>query len=539
MRWPFARKANPASRMIVLGLTVTGPGRVVPHKNFENLTHQTYERNPTVYGCVSTISQAASTVPWVLYEFGRGGSKNRTPRRKMSTKTYRNAFMQSHDAHRFPTLRKSLDQTEIESHPLLTFVEQPNPDQAQTEYLDQLFTYWLISGNDYECFLAPETGPNKGKPKEVWNLRPDRVSIKSSDTTDALTKGPVGGYVYSAVGNSEPFAPNSIIHHKFNNPTDDFYGMSPLQAAIRAWQTENIAQDWNYALLNNAGRTSGALVAPTTVGDDVYLRLKQEISESYTGAGNAGTPMFLEGGIKWEPMGLTPMELDFLAGLRDAAIRICRVYHLAPEIIGVPDAKTYNSLAEARKAMYQEAVMPLLDRLRDSYNQRLVPIFGDGLFLDYDRDQIDAIQEDRAKVYDMLNRTRFLTPNEKRVAAGYDTYADPDGLADVPESILNPTPGATGLSSPGVPDNTVTSLRSVDELLQKASEFANDGKAVLLELQPDEVKALVAGHAEAKAQRLNGRQKQIEALLRKAMSRTFKDQGSALATFLKREIEKL
>jgi phage portal protein BeeE len=119
--------------------------------------------------------------------------------------------------------------------------------------------------------------------------------------------------------------------------------------------------------------------------------------------------MFLEGGMKWEPMGLTPMELDFLAGLRDAAIRICRVYHLAPEIIGVPDAKTYNSLAEARKAMWHEAVFPLLDRLRDAYNQRVVPAYGDRLFLDYDRDQIDAIQEDQAKVWDKLNRTRFLS----------------------------------------------------------------------------------------------------------------------------------
>jgi phage portal protein BeeE len=86
-------------------------------------------------------------------------------------------------------------------------------------------------------------------------------------------------------GNGDPFDPSAVIHYKFFNPTDDFYGMSPLQAAIRAWQTENIAQDWNYALLNNAGRTSGALIAPTTVSDDVYLRLKDEIKDSYTGAG--------------------------------------------------------------------------------------------------------------------------------------------------------------------------------------------------------------------------------------------------------------
>jgi hypothetical protein len=269
------------------------------------------------------------------------------------------------------------------------------------------------------------------------------------------------------------------------------------------------------------------------VADDVYDRLKREIQESYVGAKNAGTPMFLEGGIKWEPMGLTPMELDFLAGMRDAAIRICRVYHLAPEIIGVPDAKTYNSLAEARKAMWQEANLPLLDRLRDSYNQRLAPLYGDRIFVDYDRDQIDAIQEDQAKVWDKLNRTRFLSTNEKRVAAGYETYDDGEGIADTPESILNPTPGATG-REPGFPEGTVTSLRSrLIEIVEADPEISIEHKAAAVEFL-----GLLAAQEE-KAQQLNARQKHLEGTLRKAMSRHFKGQGADLANFLQKELRKI
>jgi HK97 family phage portal protein len=538
MRFPFfSRKSNPANKIIMLGLNVTGPEGIVPHKNFSWLSKQTYERNATVYGCVSTLAQAGATVPWVLYEFGRSGSKSKA-RRIISPSTFRKAQMLSMDAQRFPHLRKSLEMTEIETHPLLKLVEQPNPEQAQGEFVEQLLSYWLLSGNTYERFISPLTGANKNKPLEIWNWRPDRVEIVPSKNPE---QGLVGGYLYIANGRGydEPLTPASaVLHHKFVNPTDDFYGMSPLQAAIRAWQTENIAQDWNYALLNNSGRTSGALIAPTTVGDDTYNRLKRELAESYTGAGAAGTPMFLEGGMKWEPMGLTPMELDFLNGLRDAAIRICRVYHLAPEIIGVPDAKTYNSLAEARKAMWQEGVMPLLDRIRDAYNQRVVPLFGDRLFLDYDRDQIDAIQEDQAKVWDKLNRTRFLTTNEKRVAAGYATYDDPEGLADVPESILNPTPGATGI--PGAPANAPTSLQAMREFIRKAveedTELTHEQKAAALEALEH---GITTPEAQKAGQALNRKQKQLEAVMRKAMSRTFKDQGAALANFLRAEIAKL
>lgn len=532
MRWPFGlfeQKSNPASRVIMLGLNVSGP---VAHKDFRTLATQSFERNATVYGCVSTIAQACATVPWVLYEFGK--TKSSVKRRQQSAATYRKGMVRAEDSVKFPFLRKAMEQTEVTEHPVLRLLERPNPSQSQTAYVEQLLSYLLISGNAYEHALAPESGPRQGQPMELWNHRPDRMEILASKDSENI----IAGYRYKVGSNtSEPWAPESMIHHKFFNPTDDFYGMSPLMAATRAWQTENLGADWNYSLLNNGTRTSGALVIPTTLGDDAFERLKGEITASYVGAGNAGRPMTLEGGVKWEPMGLSPMEMDFLAGMRDAAIRICRVYHLAPEIIGVPDAKTYNSLAEARKAMWQEAALPLLDRLRDSYNQRIVPAFGDRIFLDYDRDQIDAIQEDRAKVFDMYNRVRFLSTNDKRIGTGFETYDDP--IADIPESILNPTPGATG--EPGFPAGTVTSLRSIEEMLSdEGTEFVD----ILRKTVEDgpwtpEQKASALAVLDTKAQKLTAKQKKIEAALRKAMGRHFKDQGADLANYLRREIAKL
>jgi HK97 family phage portal protein len=521
------RKANPASKVILLGLNVSGPG-TVPHKDFAGLAKNSFERNATVYGCVSTIAQACATVPWVVYEFD--GTRRKQAKRILSAATYRKAFLRSHDRATYPTLAKTLARTEVSDHPLLRLLERPNPEQAQGDYVEQLLSYWLIAGNTYEHFLSPTTGSNKGKPREMWVHRPDRMTVVRA--TDPAN-GVVGSYRYSFNQHSEEFARDAIIHHKFFNPTDDFYGMSPLQAAIRAWQTENLGADWNFALLNNAGRPSGAVVVPTIVGDDTYERLKSELKDSYAGSTNAGTPMFLEGGMKWEPMGLSPMEMDFLAGMRDAAIRICRVYHLAPEIIGVPDAKTYNSLAEARKAMWQEANLPLLDRLRDSYNQRLAPLYGDRIFIDYDRDQIDAIQEDQGKVWDKLNRTTFISTNEKRDAAGYESYDDP--LADVPQSILNPTPGATG--QPGFPEGTVSSLRALREFMVKALDELPDAT-------PEQKAAALAffdeHHGiEEKAQRLTGKQRKLEVMLRRALSRHFAEQGADFANFLQNEVRKI
>jgi phage portal protein BeeE len=51
-----------------------------------------------------------------------------------------------------------------------------------------------------------------------------------------------------------------ILHLTLFHPTDDHYGLSPMEAAATALDVHNAAGAWNKALLDNAARPSGALV---------------------------------------------------------------------------------------------------------------------------------------------------------------------------------------------------------------------------------------------------------------------------------------
>ena len=48
-------------------------------------------------------------------------------------------------------------------------------------------------------------------------------------------------------------------------------------------------------------------------------------------------------------------------------------------LIGIPDAQTYSNFAEAKLALYNETIIPLLDRIQSDMNEWLVPKFGDDL----------------------------------------------------------------------------------------------------------------------------------------------------------------
>jgi SPP1 gp7 family putative phage head morphogenesis protein len=96
--------------------------------------------------------------------------------------------------------------------------------------------------------------------------------------------------------------------------------------------------------------------------------------------------------------------------------------------------------------------LPLADRLRDELARWLLPLYGDNLRLDYDRDAIDALQEDRAKLWESVQKAEWLTINEKRAATGYDER--PDGDVLLVRSLMMPLDQLSGDTGPSFADLT-------------------------------------------------------------------------------------
>jgi HK97 family phage portal protein len=150
------------------------------------------------------------------------------------------------------------------------------------------------------------------------------------------------------------------------------------------------------------------------------------------GARNAGRPLLLEGGLDWKEIGLTPAEMHWLEGLKLSAREISIAFGVPPELIGDAENKTYSNLRESRQAFYTETVLPLMDSIKGELNNWLIPKFGDKkIYIDYDRDDIEALQEERETVWARALeavKTGVITPNEARVMLGYDEVEGGDML---------------------------------------------------------------------------------------------------------------
>jgi HK97 family phage portal protein len=194
-----------------------------------------------------------------------------------------------------------------------------------------------------------------------------------------------------------------------------------LGAASGAIAAHNAAAKWNKALLDNAARPSGALVYETAEGSGLsaeqFERLKGELADSFQGAGNAGRPMLLEGGLKWQALSLSPAEMDFAGMKASAAREISLAFGVPSMLLGLPGDATYANYREANKALWRQAILPLANKILAAIGEGLRPAWPGAAFA-IDLDQITALSEDRERLWAQVTAADFLTADEKRAAIG-------------------------------------------------------------------------------------------------------------------------
>jgi HK97 family phage portal protein len=214
------------------------------------------------------------------------------------------------------------------------------------------------------------------------------------------------------------------------NPSNDYYGFSPIEAASSAIDLHNAASGWNKALLDNAARPSGALVYTAEAGhltEEQFSRLKSELERNYQGAVNAGRPMLLEGGLDWRAMSLSPKEMDFMEAKHAAAREIALAMGVPPMLLGIPGDNTYANYQEANRVFWRQTVLPLVGRTLKALAAWLGPRFGEGLALRPALEEVEALSSERASLWDRVQRADFLTVDEKRAAIGLGPLGALDG----------------------------------------------------------------------------------------------------------------
>ena len=364
--------------------------------SYEDLVKEGYENNAIAFRCINEISQGAAGVRLKLFR----GKLN------------------------------------VDDHPLLDLLARPSPTKGYVELFESLYSFLLLSGNSYLI----GTGVEGSEPKELYCLRPDRVKIIPGQTTlPEAYHYSINGKTISQYEVNQETGASPVKHFKLFHPKSDYLGLSLLVAAASNIDSHNLTNRHNVSLLSNGARPSGAVIfkpkdetgSTVQLSDTQRAQILADMETRFSGTNNAGRPMLLEGDFSFQQMGMSPKDMDFSVLKKMSAIDIALCFGVPAQLVGIPDAQTYNNMPEARLALYEETIIPILRRIQSDLNEWLTPQFGDDLRLEYDVDSIPAMAESRKRVFESVVsgvNSGILTRNEAREKLGYDPIKGGDTL---------------------------------------------------------------------------------------------------------------
>lgn len=304
---------------------------------------------------------------------------------------------------------------EIEDHPFLEFWEKPNPFMTGAQFREIGAQHFELTGETWWLKVYKD-----GLPGELWPLRPDRVlPIPHADKF-------LAGYIYQIAGNREAYEPNDIVSIKRPHPIDPYRGIGPIETLFLDLQSERQASVWTRNFYVNNASPGGVVQIEENMTDAEFEKFRSRWEIMHKGTNNAHRVAFLEGGMEWKDARLSQRDMQFVDWRKLNRDLILGVWGLPGAVLGISETVD-RAASESAEAMFARwVVVPRLNRIKEAVNTHLLPLWGEGLRIDYE----NPVPDDR--VQDLAEATQgftagYVTMNEARVMIDLPPVDGPEG----------------------------------------------------------------------------------------------------------------
>ena len=398
-------------------------------ENDDSYITEGYRKNATIYSLINLITKAATTIPFQIYEVTNENDYKRY--KSLTSGTIDNSTI-----NKAALLQKS-SLVELQDTELHQLLNRPNPAQSYNSFISELIAFGKLTGNRYIYGIGPETGSKVGKYSELYVMPSQIMEIVSGGIMQ-----PVEKYKIEYNGTFEIPA-SEICHIKDFNPYYDgsgshLYGQSPLRAGLRTLTTNNEAVQTGVKYLQNQTARGLLMSEEGDLNEVQAQQLKDKFRRQFQGSDNAGDVIITPKKLSWVNFGLNASDVSLIEQYNASIKDLCNIYNVPVQLLNNTDASSYNNMKEAKKALYQNAVIPELLKIKDELNRWLAPKYGNKLCIEFDFTVIPELQEEADKVVDQLAKAWWLTPNEKRSVMSYGIDEENETLNDyyIPANLI-------------------------------------------------------------------------------------------------------
>jgi HK97 family phage portal protein len=285
-----------------------------------------------VYSCVRILAEAVAGLPLHLYKYTDSGGKE-----------------------------KAL------SHPLYFLLhDEPNPEMSSFVFRETMMTHLLLWGNAYAQIIRN----GKGEVIALYPLMPNRMSVDRDLSGDLY-------YSYTRYSDDAPtmkgmtatLRPSDVFHIP-GLGFDGLVGYSPIAMAKNAIGMAIACEEYGAKFFANGAAPGGVLEHPGTIKDPQKVR--DSWNAAYQGSSNSHRVAVLEEGMKYQPIGISPEQAQFLETRKFQINEIARIFRVPPHMVGDLEKSSFSNIEQQSLEFVKYTLDPWVIRWEQTISRALL-----------------------------------------------------------------------------------------------------------------------------------------------------------------------
>ncbi|MHB1154894.1 MAG: phage portal protein, partial [Eubacteriales bacterium] len=264
------------------------------------VNEQTAMQMTAVYACVRILAEAIAGLPLHTYRYTKNGGKE-----------------------------KAIDHSVYQ-----LLHNEPNSEMTSFVFRETLMGHLLLWGNAYAQIIRN----GRGEVLALYPLMPNKMSV------DRDRKGQIC-YIYQSnpdVSDKQIFfSPKDILHIP-GLGFDGLVGYSPIAMAKNAIGLAIATEEYGAKFFANGAAPGGVLEHPGTIKDP--MKVKESWNSAYQGSSNAHRVAVLEEGMKYQAIGISPEQAQFLETRKFQINEIARIFRVPPHMLADLEKSSFSNI---------------------------------------------------------------------------------------------------------------------------------------------------------------------------------------------------
>lgn len=305
-------------------------------------------------------------------------------------------------------------------------LRKPNEWQTASDFFQMAERHRLFRGITYSLLIRN----TRKQVVEMIPLMPDAVELRQDPSTLAIS------YVYTRRdGVRTTFSAQDILAVRY--ATND--GLTPLTPISLYKETigDGIAmRQHGSSFFSKGARPGGILYTEKKVPAEDKAAMREDWERMHSGPDNSHRTAILDQGIKYEKIGLTMEDAQWIEARKFNRSEICGIFGVPPHRVGDLDKATFSNIEHQGLQYVTNTFFPIARRWEQALETQVAP--DDGEYeVRFDLDELQRGDfKTRQEGLQILRRNGILSANEWRERVGLNPRTDPGGDAYIIESNM-------------------------------------------------------------------------------------------------------